>query len=71
MALHSYIGILFCRAPSNLRLFLFLLGCIEIAAIERGSRTRNVAIDPAKSECANGEPRKVGAKPGGIRGKCE
>ena len=44
---------------------------IEIAAIERGSRTRNVAMDPAKPECANGEPGKAGVKPGGIRGKYE
>ena len=44
---------------------------LEIAAIERGSRTRNVAMDPAKPECVNGEPGKVGVKPGGIRGKYE
>ena len=52
---------------------IFYSSFLEIAAIERGSRTRNVAIDPAKPECLNGEPApgKVGVKPGGIRGKYE
>ena len=49
----------------------FFLAALEIAAIKRGSRTRNVAMDPAKPGYINGEPGKVGLKPGGIRGKYE